>query len=76
VFVLQMLGYFKISAWCGDHLTGRPQMDRSQKEEQVKEIAEIFDNSGSVVMAEFYVPNCVSRVRLSVLLKTVWRKLP
>jgi len=28
-------------------------MDRSQKEEQVKEIAEIFDNSGSVVMAEY-----------------------
>jgi len=28
-------------------------MDRSQKEEQVKEITEIFDNSGSVVMAEY-----------------------
>ena len=28
-------------------------MDRSQKEEQVKEIAEIFDNSGSVVMTEY-----------------------
>ncbi len=28
-------------------------MDRSQKEEQVKEIAEIFDNSGSVVMAAY-----------------------
>ena len=28
-------------------------MDRSQKEEQVKEISEIFDNSGSVVMAAY-----------------------
>ena len=28
-------------------------MDRSQKEEQVKEISEIFDGSGSVVMAEY-----------------------
>lgn len=28
-------------------------MDRSQKEEQVKEISEIFDSSGSVVMAEY-----------------------
>ena len=28
-------------------------MDRFQKEEQVKEISEIFDNSGSVVMAAY-----------------------
>jgi large subunit ribosomal protein L10 len=28
-------------------------MDRTQKEEQVKEITEIFDGSGSVVMAEY-----------------------
>jgi len=53
-------------------------MDRSQKEEQVKEIAEIFDNSGSVVMAEYWicVPSSESKVHLSALLKTVWRKLP
>ena len=31
----------------------RPQMDRSQKEIAVKEIEEIFDGAGSVVMAAY-----------------------
>ena len=45
--------HLKNRTWGVVHNRETANMDRSQKEEQVKEITEIFDNSGSVVMAEY-----------------------
>jgi len=44
---------WKVSTWGGDQNQGDRKMDRTQKEEMVELLKGIFDDSGSVVLAEY-----------------------